>query len=90
MEVNVFLVDMVYNAGYSGMHGRFWLGLNDIEDEGTFVWASSNTSPSFTFWRPGEPNDQWGNEDCVHIVHDFYAWNDLECSQKLGFICQFR
>ena len=61
-----------------------WIGLHDIDTEGTFGWADGNNS-SYRNWAIGEPN-QSGNEDCVHIFGSG-RWNDLECSDT--FTCYF-
>ena len=43
-----------------------WIGLNDIAEEGTFVWTdgSPNTYAKFT---DGEPDNYLNSEDCVVI-----------------------
>ena len=69
-----------------------WIGLSDIDTEGTMVW-SDGTSKDFTKWIPGQPDDAGGNEDCVHM-HDpgTYLfgdkWNDLPCTALVPFICK--
>ena len=32
----------------------YWLGLNDIQEEGQWVWPSGSQT-NFTYWWPGEP-----------------------------------
>ena len=32
-----------------------WIGYNDRDNEGTFVWADGSAS-TYTRWAPGEPN----------------------------------
>lgn len=72
-------------------HERYWIGLNDIRQEGTFEWASGSGS-RYTHWEPGEPNDADGNEDCVEInrYHPSDTWNDEPCAQMLRFVCELR
>ncbi|MBC7771880.1 MAG: hypothetical protein H7210_05255 [Pyrinomonadaceae bacterium] len=53
----------------------FWMGLNDRVVEGEFQWTSG-AAVSYTNWAPGEPNDQDGEEDAVHMRADG-TWNDL-------------
>jgi hypothetical protein len=61
-----------------------WIGLNDAEVEGTWVWASGEAATN-TFWAVGEPNntpnaDPTG-EDYAAIRPPGYlpdgSWNDL-------------
>ena len=54
-----------------------WIGLNDIDNEGTFVWADGSGS-TFRFWASGQPNDDQDNQDCVETYGDV-SWNDLPC-----------
>lgn len=57
-----------------------WIGLNDVAEEGRFVW-SSGEPVTFTYWYPGEPNNAGGLEDFTVIRHPTEAsptvsWND--------------
>ena len=62
-----------------------WIGYNDIDTEGTFVWDDGSTS-TFTNWVNGEPN-QSGDEDCVHTRSNL-QWNDANCGSQLNcFFC---
>ena len=65
-----------------------WIGLNDRDAEGTFVWAG-NQSSNFTYWAPNQPNDFRLDEDCVHTLgvgHSF-EWNDVSCGSCHNFTC---
>eukprot|EP00964_Phaeocystis_antarctica_P074801 scaffold46072_cov54-Phaeocystis_antarctica.AAC.1 len=67
-----------------------WIGGNDIEAEGVYVWdASELTFPptraaalSYSNWKEGERNDTPGwyedsdTEDCVEMSIYSGLWND--------------
>ena len=69
-----------------GMRGlsQFWLGGNDIEEEGAWKWTDC-TPWEDTFWLSGEPNNGWGAEDCLEVKHG--KWNDRRCFGEQGFVC---
>ena len=62
-----------------------WIGINDIDNEGTFVWADGSES-TYRQWDSGEPSDAGGNEDCGETVLG-ESWNDQPCA--LANICYF-
>ncbi|CAH3179784.1 unnamed protein product, partial [Porites lobata] len=66
---------------------RSWIGLNDRSVEGSFAWASKDTS-DFELWAPNQPND-WKNEDCVHTLGALhrYEWNDVSCDKCFNYTC---
>ena len=74
-----------------------WIGLNDITNEGVFLWRYPIRNSQYTNWeRKGymEPNGgRQGN--CVEMIagrkHDWDyngTWNDARCTDKFPFICQ--
>ncbi|KAM7430200.1 hypothetical protein ABFA07_019055 [Porites harrisoni] len=80
------------NVYVQNLHGgeHSWLGLTDINSEGTFVW-SDGTSFNFHYWASHQPNN-FRNEDCVHTLgflrgHE-YKWNDVNCSDCHKFTCK--
>merc|ERR1711917_158866 len=65
---------------------QFWIGINDIEQEGSFV-AVNGQEVSWTNWGPGEPNGGT-NENAVEIMNwNGNLWNDRSASDTLKFVC---
>jgi hypothetical protein len=58
-----------------GLGPNYWIGLNDIANEGNFVWAGGQ-AVTYLNWLPGQP-DSSGNEDAVHVLDSLGQWNDL-------------
>ena len=80
------------NVYVQNLHGgeHSWLGLTDINSEGTFVW-SDGTSFNYHYWASHQPNN-FKNEDCVYTLgfrrgHE-YKWNDVSCSDCHKFTCK--
>ena len=70
---------------------RAFIGLTDTIKEGQFKW-SDGTTPRYTNWAPGEPNDAKtvGGEDCVVVNWKGDKWNDVKCNSNQwseGFVC---
>ena len=67
-------------------NGGLWIGMNDIENEGTWVWEDGSTvSQSFSNWirwslTNQEPNSDWG--DCGM---KFWRGTELEGSPSLAY-----
>ena len=63
-----------------------WLGLSDHATEGTFLAVNGRTSPFLT-WTPQNPNDSFGDEDCVELFDG--AFNDVGCTGLTrNFLCE--
>jgi hypothetical protein len=69
-----------------GFWADAWLGLADLDVEGTFAWVDGSPV-SFWGFAPGEPNDWGGNEDCTEMYLGGW-WNDLDCNGLLGVVCE--
>uniref|UniRef100_A0A287CW99 CD209 antigen-like protein C n=1 Tax=Ictidomys tridecemlineatus TaxID=43179 RepID=A0A287CW99_ICTTR len=75
--------------------GSTWMGLSDLNKEGTWLWVDG--SPLFfpicrrsegefmKFWNEGEPNSH-GEEDCAEFRGD--GWNDSRCDLEKFWICK--
>ncbi|XP_077973543.1 uncharacterized protein LOC144428327 [Styela clava] len=66
-----------------------WIGLDDISNEGVWIWSDGvNDSPS-AIWAPGEPTGGF-NEDCAIMLF----WNsklvvyDGGCTDSYRFVCE--
>jgi hypothetical protein len=74
-------------------HDHYWIGLNDQQTEGTFLWADGDPF-GYSNWLPGEPNAASTSEDCVHFWKlgapgSAGMWNDNECHYQLSYICGY-
>jgi len=69
------------------MTQRTWIGGNDIENDGTWVW-NDGTPWSYENWGMNEPNNHGGNEECLNIGHHGNEWNDAPCSNEFNSICK--
>ncbi|XP_041427084.1 pulmonary surfactant-associated protein D-like [Xenopus laevis] len=76
----VFSLSLLYNKALV-------LGIHDKQKEGTFTY-SNNDKIGFSNWKPGEPNDHNGMEDCVQMLIDG-TWNDIRCELKHLTVCEF-
>eukprot|EP00300_Choanocystis_sp_HF-7_P021558 c20796_g1_i2.p1 GENE.c20796_g1_i2~~c20796_g1_i2.p1 ORF type:complete len:535 (-),score=90.29 c20796_g1_i2:29-1591(-) len=68
-----------------------WIGLNDRNKEGEFVWQGSLTVESnFPGFAANPPDNSGGAEDCVVLVLVSGAAlvNDVSCSSSAAFLCE--
>nr|XP_022310946.1 lectin BRA-3-like [Crassostrea virginica] len=68
-----------------------WIGLNDIDIEGTYVWEHSKAPLTFSNWHSSEPSVNNPNRaltrDCIDILRGG-LWNDRQCSHLNWVICE--
>jgi hypothetical protein len=77
-------------SNFGGIARALWIGLNDAAVENTFVWSSGEPVGYLNF-AGGEPNDNLGMEDWVHIFPSidprFPRWNDApDAPNNFGFV----
>ena len=66
-----------------------WIGANDLSKEGKWTWISDHSALAYSYWRTGELNNSRGVEDCGQLYkQESGTWNDAECSQRHGYICE--
>ena len=67
-----------------------WIGLNDREQEGRYVWVHNNQLVAYTKLYTGEPNNSY-NEDCTLLYHETGRrgrWNYAQCNRAFNYICK--
>jgi len=76
----------------SSVGSNLWIGLNDIDEEGTWRWASGfecdGDCTEESWWLGGEPSgNRYGNEDCAEVRDPRALLNDEPCGTDLKFVC---
>ncbi|XP_075962402.1 ladderlectin-like [Anarhichas minor] len=88
LEEQNFVKSLIKN--FDPAEGVTWYGLSDIHKEGTWMW-SDGSAVNFVFWSSGMPDNDNGNEDCLHTNYlRELKWNDGTCSRTFPFVCAFR
>lgn len=82
--INTLIADYVAKSGLF----RVFIGVNDLEKEGQYVFTDSTPLQNYSNWQEGEPSDPYGHEDCVEMLSSG-RWNDTECHRTMYFICEF-
>ncbi|XP_042223021.1 macrophage mannose receptor 1-like [Homarus americanus] len=61
-----------------------WLGMkNDIDGN---RWLDG-TPVAYYNWEDGEPNGYY-TEDCVNMYLEDGKWNDMNCEERMAFVCE--
>ena len=67
----------------------YWVGANDHEQEGDWVWMDGRSVPS-NIWGPGQPNEM-KLANCMEIRPGFkFVAVDEDCRVPKYFVCQQR
>ena len=67
----------------------FWIGLNDLKDEGTFVWQDGTArSQSYVKWKTNYPKEGT-DEHCV-LRRGNKEWRNTECDRSVRFFCSMQ
>ncbi|KAK0069360.1 C-type mannose receptor 2, partial [Biomphalaria pfeifferi] len=70
-----------------------WIGANDIDKPGLFVWSSNNNTFVNTRWSRGQPDNKYfsennDTENCVLLWKSSNFSNDAICARQYSFVCQ--
>ncbi|XP_011199515.2 lectin subunit alpha [Bactrocera dorsalis] len=90
-EMNALSSYLITNEGHIGKN--FWLGANDLVDEGKFMSVKDGRTMPYAKWLGGhQPRDYDRNEDCVQLwlFNNIFYMNDKNCWAKLYAICELR
>lgn len=74
--------------------GSYFIGLNDIEQEGIYMWVQETEVTSFTNWHRNHPKagDAESSRDCVVISlktnSEDGKWKTKSCNISYQFICE--
>lgn len=73
---------------YADSQRMIWMGLSDLNLEGSFVWESGSTS-EYRNWSKGEPNNCCGGENFAAFYIDHNGiWNDFGSTFKLNGVVE--
>ena len=78
-DENAFIASLIPNE-------NILIGVNDIDEEGTFV-SFDGSGVSYTNWKTGEPNNYGSGEDVVVIRGDDGFWGDVPLTHQYRFVC---
>lgn len=71
--------------------GQVWIGLNDIFQQGSFVWTDG-TPLQFNVWGSSQPNNNQHTLNCVLMNpnggHQAGTWSTARCDVRAGYICE--
>ncbi|XP_077986252.1 perlucin-like protein [Glandiceps talaboti] len=101
--VNLIIDKHLYNTSCIAKSG-FWIGLNDIAEEGVYVWGDGeplgDCDNPYTNWAKGEPDNNTKKDpkgqDCAQLWFKpnrhggiVGEWDDEYCNhRKKGIICE--
>ena len=64
-----------------------YIGLNDIQDEGDFLWQDGSSLNGYTNWYAADPNGGT-QHNCVIKGHSGNGkWSDVDCTEENRYAC---
>ncbi|KAK4322476.1 hypothetical protein Pmani_006816 [Petrolisthes manimaculis] len=76
----------------SAVNEALWIGATDIVSEGQWIWLSGTQLPNNFPWEGVQPDNAYGNEDCLEIICQTdgitFSYNDNACTFPRYFVCE--
>ncbi|KAI5086242.1 C-type mannose receptor 2 isoform X2, partial [Silurus meridionalis] len=85
---DVDLLQIKKEAARQKLATTAWIGL--YNDANSWRWSLNDIllkNSIFMKWKPGEPNNNYGEESCCVIMNTTGYWSDKPCSRLKPFIC---
>ncbi|XP_018017012.1 macrophage mannose receptor 1 [Hyalella azteca] len=86
-DENKFILDSIQDD-----YKNTWIGLIALDNGSYTSWVDGNLI-TYTNWYPGEPNNQFGLEDCVGMMYSYAGagqgqWDDMPCDNIERYVCK--
>ncbi|XP_055879830.1 CD209 antigen-like isoform X2 [Biomphalaria glabrata] len=68
-----------------------WIGLDDIQKEGTFVWHDGTILYKHEYhplYFSNDNPDNDDNQDCVDLSWSYWKFDDDSCSKSKNYVCE--
>ena len=87
--------EMLSLTWFEGYGDRIHIGINDLKEEGEFVYESSGLPISFENWSFWDGSGDWSfwegsggrEENCVMMRKDYSVWYDVPCDYLGKSVC---
>jgi hypothetical protein len=80
-------------SGTTPISGNTWIGLSDLETEGTYLWVTAEPTGGYPMvgmqppWDTDDPDNAGGNEDCIRFKNSFVL-EDKPCTNLESYVCE--
>nr|ACO36046.1 C-type lectin 2 [Pinctada fucata] len=85
----------LFNLIDASQYDSYWIGANDLVEEGKFVWSGTTMKATYAKWGQDQPDNRGGTEHCTAMRgKDFpfigfnASWTDNLCTDLNNYICE--